>query len=369
MEIESHPFFEKISSDQRQELIRHAIIEEYTPDTIIFEEESRSDGMYLVLEGTVAFSKKTPENTFRTVSYSTMGDFFGEIGLFTGETRSSQVESRGNVILAKIPREYLLSFFKSTKGPIENILQSIISHLHDTTQHYIDDLVAQEKLAVVGNMINTIIHDFKNPFCLISLGAQLIMQSHADEKTQKLCNNIEEQVQRMVDMAEELAQFSRGQHELKPEKVNVYKLLERFKALNFPFFQDDLIKIEIDVPDIVIEGEENKLLRVIQNLVGNAIDAFEENPGEISITGKVEGEELKLEIKDNGSGIPETIREHFFEPFITYGKSRGTGLGSAIAKSIVEAHNGKIRFETKTGKGTTFYISLPIKQQAVANVA
>jgi CRP-like cAMP-binding protein len=133
MEIESHPFFEKISSDQRQELIRNAIIEEYDPDTIIFDEGSRSDGMYLVLEGTVAFSKKTPENTFRTVSYSTLGDFFGEIGLFTGETRSLKAESRGNVKLAKIPSDYLLSFFKSTQGPIDNILQSIVLHLHDPT--------------------------------------------------------------------------------------------------------------------------------------------------------------------------------------------------------------------------------------------
>ena len=369
MEIETHPFFEKISNEQRDALIRFSVMEEYSPDAVIFEEGSRSDGMYLVLEGTVAFCKKTPENKFRTVSYSETGSFFGEIGLFTGQARSSRAEARGKVKLAKLPSEHLLKFIKSTPGPIDNILQSIISHLHDTTRHYIEDLLEQEKLAVVGNMMNTIIHDFKNPFCLISLGAQLIMQSHTDDKTQKLCNNIEEQVQRMVDMAEELAQFSRGQHELNPEKVNLKKLLERFEALNFPFFQDDRINIEIAVPDIEIEGEENKLLRVIQNLVGNAIDAFEENPGEISITGDVKGDILRLEIKDNGTGIPKEIREHFFDPFVTYGKSRGTGLGSAIAKSIVEAHNGSIRFETKTGKGTTFYINLPLKQQEVANVA
>ncbi len=369
MEIKSHPFFEHIAPGQRDDLIQCAVIEDYPPDTLIFEEGSRSDGIYLVIEGAVAFSKKTPEDKFRTVSYSTAGNFFGEIGLFTGQTRSSRAESRGTVKLAKIPSDHLLKFIKNTPGPIENILQSIVTHLHDTTQHYIEDLLEQEKLAIVGNMMNTIIHDFKNPFCLISLGAQLIMQQHTDDKTQKLCINIEEQVQRMVDMAEELAQFSRGQHQLNPENINIRKLLERFEALNFPFFQNDRIKIEIAVPDINIEAEENKLLRVLQNLVGNAIDAFEENPGHISITGGVEGETLNLEINDNGKGIPKEIREHFFDPFVTYGKSHGTGLGSAIAKSIIEAHMGTIRFETETGKGTTFYINLPVKQQEVANVA
>ncbi len=362
MEIESHPFFENVSSTQRQKLIGYSIIEEYKPNVIIFEEGSNSDGIYLVLAGTVAFSKKTSENAFRTVSYSTTGDFFGEIGFFTGEARSLQAQSKGIVKLARIPSDCLIKFFNSNPGPIHNILQSIISHLHDTTKHYVDDLVVHEKLAVLGNMVNTIIHDFKNPFCLISLGAQIIMESHTDEKTQKLCSNIEEQVQRMVDMAEELAQFSRGEHKLKPEKINLKTLLDRFRALNFPFFQNDLIKIHINVPETIIEGEESKLLRVLQNLVGNAIESFEENPGVITVKGQIEDKNLKLEIKDNGPGIPVSIREIFFDPFVTYGKSRGTGLGSTIVKSIVNIHNGKISFKTKSGEGTTFYITLPLNQ-------
>ena len=66
-----------------------------------------------------------------------------------------------------------------------------------------------------------------------------------------------------------------------------------------------------------------------------------------------------FELRDEGPGIPEAIRERLFEPFVTHGKAHGTGLGMPIVRGIVEAHRGTIRFETETGEGTTFFIELP----------
>jgi len=111
-----------------------------------------------------------------------------------------------------------------------------------------------------------------------------------------------------------------------------------------------------------ILGEKAKLFRVFQNLIGNAIEAIGEGRGHVEIEGTVRGEDgvVEITIKDNGSGIPEAIRGRFFEPFVTFGKSGGTGLGSAIVKSIIDAHNGDIRFETETGKGTAFFVTLPL---------
>ena len=215
MEFTEHPFFEQVNSDQIAELAEIAVFEEHSPDKIIFEEGSPSEGLFLVLEGEVAFCKRLEEDKFRVIGRSKAGTFFGEVGLFTGQPRALRAESRGKVVLAKIPKDELIKFMKSTPGPIEHILQSIINHLHETTRHYMVDMLQQEKMAVVGTMVNTIIHDFKNPFCLISLGAQLMMQMHTDEKTQKFCQNIEDQIQRMVEMAEELTDFSRGEQDLK----------------------------------------------------------------------------------------------------------------------------------------------------------
>ena len=363
MELSEHPFFKEIDPTHCGELLNKTEVESYPPETLIFDEGSKSDGIYLILDGTVAFTKRVPDEEARSISYSKAGLSFGEVGVFTGQPRALRVESQSNVTLAKIPSDALIRFIKTTPGSIDSILKSIVNHLHETTRHYVEDIMKQEKMAMVGTMVNTIIHDFKNPFCLISLGAQILIQLHEDEQSQKLCNNIEDQVQRMVAMAQELSEFSQGEHKLRISNVNMKALLERFQELNFPFFESERITIEVDVPEFIIEAEEMKLLRVLQNLVGNAIDAFEDRPGTIRITAEKEDEDtVAMKVTDNGNGIPEQIQEHFFEAFVTFGKSKGTGLGSAIVKSIIQAHGGSVTFETEAGKGTTFFVHLPFKQ-------
>jgi len=122
------------------------------------------------------------------------------------------------------------------------------------------------------------------------------------------------------------------------------------------------VTIETDIDPVVIEAEENKLLRVLQNLVGNAIDGCDErDDGVVRIEVHDRKENIELIVADNGKGIPEQIRNNLFDPFVTYGKTGGTGLGTAIVKSVVEAHKGRIRFET-SDKGTTFFILLPKSQ-------
>ena len=368
MKISEHPFFNRVDTEQVDALVSAANIEHYPPDTIIFEQGSPSEGLDLVLEGEVAFCKLMDDEKSRVVGYSKAGTFFGEIGLFTGQPRALRAESRGKVVIANIPRDVLLGFFQRTDGPFDSILQSIINHLNETTRHYMEDMLQQEKLSMVGTMMNTIIHDFKNPFCLISLGAQLMAQMHTDERSQKLCRNIDAQITRMVEMAEELNAFSRGDQNLHIALIYLQQMIDRFEELNFPYFQNEKIPIEISLPNIVIDGEENKLLRILQNLVGNAIDAFGEESGKITISGEVKDDGfLHMIIADNGNGIPEEIQARFFEPFVTFGKSKGTGLGTAIVKSVVVAHGESIHFETEPGQGTTFFITLPIKQTAQAS--
>ncbi len=365
MELYSHPFFESVNKEDVKHLSEKTVYCDFEPDVIIFEEGSPSDGIYLVLEGEVAFCKRTEGEQYRTVSYSKEGNFFGEIGLFSGKPRSLRAESRGKVRLAKIVSEDLIHFIKNTAGPVNKILESIIHHLHETTRHYMDDMLQQEKMAVVGSMVSTIIHDFKNPFCMISLSAQMIAQNNSEDAgLKKYCQNIEEQVHRMVVMAEELIEFSKGKQTLHKSTIRLKDLIDRFKELNYPYFQNEDIVINFEFSDVPINAEMHKLLRVLQNLVGNAIDAFEDEKGKIDVIIEVEKKKnLYIRVIDNGNGIPEQIRARFFDPFITYGKSKGTGLGSAIAKSIIEAHGGTIKFESEAGQGTTFFIRMPIVEK------
>ncbi len=365
MKTEQHPFFKKVSSEQLQGLLTKSQIRSFPDEAIIFEEGSEADTLFLVLSGRVSFRKRLPSDHLLTVSLSEAGDHFGEIGLLTGGTRSLLAQAHGQTELLAIPRRAILSYLKDMPGPVESLLASVIRHLHETTRHYVEDMVHQEKMAIVGNMMNSIIHDFNNPFCLISMSAQLLRQRHPDEQTVRLCQNIEGQVNRMIEMASDLTDFARGKYHLNLMAVDLRAIMEEFRSLNFPFFDNENIEITIDIPGVRILAERSKLMRVLQNLVGNAIDAIGEKPGgRVTITAQPEagGKMLVLKIADNGQGIPEPIRARFFEPFVTHGKSGGTGLGTAIAKSIVEAHGGEIRFETAANEGTIFYISLPLAE-------
>ncbi len=94
------------------------------------------------------------------------------------------------------------------------------------------------------------------------------------------------------------------------------------------------------------------------NIIRNSIEALR-GKGLIRIASDQENGSARIHITDNGPGIPEAIRDHLFDPFVTSGKAGGTGLGTAISKSIVDAHGGRLDFNTETGKGTTFVITLP----------
>ena len=112
-------------------------------------------------------------------------------------------------------------------------------------------------------------------------------------------------------------------------------------------------------------GEFNQ---VILNLLVNAAHAIEDvvkdsgNLGKITVGSRLDGDEVEISIADTGMGIPEAVRAKIFDPFFTTKEvGKGTGQGLAIARSvIVNKHGGTLRFETECGKGTTFYIRLPV---------
>ncbi len=361
--LNEHPFFLGLDPENVQVLASTATLRRYEDGQVIFDEGGESDALFLVLDGRVEFVKSVPGNKWRVISYAESGDFFGEIGVLTGAPRALRACATGSAILARLPREELREFIRRTPGPIDHILQSIVNHLHHTTRHYVDEMLRQEKMSLVGNMVSSIIHDFKNPFTLISLGAQMIASQHKDARTQKLCDNMNRHIQRMVDMANEVSEFAKGVQTFRPARVDLRTLVQKFRELNEPYFQKENVLIETDIDPISLEAEEGKLLRVLQNLVGNAIDGCDERKdGKVRIEARDRGENCEIIISDNGKGIPEQIRNNLFDPFVTYGKTGGTGLGTAIVKSIIEAHKGRIRFETATGQGTSFYIQLPKAQ-------
>lgn len=360
MTLEDHPFICSISKDHRADIIDEVEILNLGDGVVIFEENSAPDALFLILEGHVAFTKEKLDGRLKIVSQSGEGSFFGEVGVFTGEHRALGAMANGACRVARVPELTVKKTIEDAE-PIRRILESVIDHLKSTTDDYMDEVMRTENLTLIGTMLSSILHDFKNPFSIISLGSTLIGQRHKDDrKTAKICENIETQIRRMVNMANDIAAFSRGDGQIEVALVDLDQLFDHFRELNTPFFNHQSVALEMNGNGVSLQGDANKLMRVLQNLISNSIDAIHgaDIEGKITIDVTLDLKCVTITLRDNGPGIPEGIRENLFEPFVTRGKIDGTGLGTAIVKSIIEAHDGEIEFET-SALGTTFTIRLP----------
>ena len=361
MELASHRFISYFDQDQADLLCQVAELESFSQEKVVFEEGEIPDFLYLVLDGKVEFSKRTISGKYQTVAVAKPNDFFGEFGVLDGQPRSARAVVCGGSKLAKISRETLMDTLRIAKGSaVLHLFGYITQHLRSTTDQYVKQLVHKEKMVVVGEMVSTIIHDFKSPFTGIQLSSEMLKDLHPDEETAEWCELIQLQVQRMLGMADEVLEFSRGNAVLHKKTVNLAHTLQQFEKLNRVYFQIAKVELIVQAADVIIEADENKILRVLQNLVGNAVEAFDGRGGKIEVKVEADGKWAKIIIADNGPGIPESIREHLFDAFVTFGKRSGTGLGTAIAKSIIDAHGGDINFESEYSQGTTFYLRLPL---------
>lgn len=360
MDLSAHRFLSYFEPEHAARLCDISILETFPEQTTIFEEGEIPDYLYLVLVGQVAFSKRTDAGKYQVVALANPNDFFGEFGVLDGQPRSARASACGGATLAKIPRDKLMEILNDSKGSVVlNLFGYIIHHLRATTDQYVKQLVYKEKMVLVGEMVNTIIHDFKSPFTGIQLSSAMIKELHEDEETQEWCDLIQVQVMRMLGMAEEVLDFTKGHSLLDKKEIVLNSLVKQFEKLNRVYFQSTQVKFTADVGEVVVYGDDNKLLRVFQNLVGNAVEAFDGQGGIIHLIAEETPQWVKIRIEDNGPGIPEEIKEHLFDPFVTHGKRGGTGLGTAISKSIIDAHGGQIEFISEGGAGTMFLISLP----------
>ena len=221
-------------------------------------------------------------------------------------------------------------------------------------------MIQNERLSAVGRMASTIIHDIKNPMCIIRLSAEVLKNKTGSEETKKLAEEMIQQIDRFISMTQEVLDFARGISTLNLERVNFSESMETMMEIiekNLTKWNVKLVKDFKFSKSIVVDEE--KLLRAFYNIAGNASEAMP-NGGMLKVNIFKSNGQLVIEFVDNGTGMTEEIRAKMFEPFFTYGKKHGTGLGMAIVKKIIDDHKGRIEVESKIGKGTTVRLFLPI---------
>lgn len=224
--------------------------------------------------------------------------------------------------------------------------------------------IQAERLAVVGQMASSIIHDIRSPLAIIRGYAELSVTGTVSvEKRQRFANTITAEVHRLHDMAHGLQEFSEGVQHLDLVPTPVGPLIDEMMAFFEGYFKQRGIQVIYHsqyTGVALLDG--SRIKRALYNIATNAADAMP-NGGTFTITTAQVGEQLHIELQDTGCGIPDAIRSRLFEPFVTAGKPHGTGLGLAVVKRIIEDHGGDISVASSSA-GTTFTIRLPLRSPA-----
>lgn len=244
--------------------------------------------------------------------------------------------------------------------------------LNQSLQESLEQLAAaeerlrrQDRLAALGEMAAGVAHEIRNPLGIISSSAQLLSRKEErGDGTTELLHIIRAETDRLNSLVTDFMAFGR---ETVPQirscdvEELVSKVFERCQAMatekNLTF-----VKPTVPVP-LRAELDPDLMAQVLLNLCLNSLDATPSG-GRVEASWGIQDHALFIEIHDTGDGIPADIQDKIFNPFFTT-KDTGTGLGLANAFKFVQAHGGTLRFESSTGKGTTFRITLP--QEASVN--
>ena len=221
-----------------------------------------------------------------------------------------------------------------------------------------DRMIYLEKMAAWQEIARRLAHEIKNPLTPIQLTIQQIVDQDSgnDKEFSKLLKEsyqiINEEIGSLRKLVNEFSEFGR-MPELNLKEGDPGQLIKDVAGL-YP-----QRKIELNLPDkpVLIEFDEDRIKRVLINLVQNAIQADPDNKP-VTINMVINEKEIKIQVKDQGAGIAPDVQKQIFEPYYSTKKS-GVGLGLAITRKMVEEHGGRITVESELGKGSCFTILLP----------
>ncbi len=225
------------------------------------------------------------------------------------------------------------------------------------------------KYGVISQLSSSIGHEIRNPLSSLAIHTEIV-DSMVDksvedkqrlEKIKKSINILNSEVERLQKLIDQFFNLAKAQ-EIRLTYENINDLMEEIGDLVHQQALENNVQItryfSKNIP--MVKVSKDQLKQVIINLILNALDAMPEG-GDLTLRTDYREGFVVISIKDTGTGIPENIRDNIFDLYFTT-KASGGGIGLAISRKIIEAHEGNLYFETKTGVGTIFYIELPTSQ-------
>jgi signal transduction histidine kinase len=264
-----------------------------------------------------------------------------------------------------LPGDELDAIGKQMRRLMANVVDT-----QSSLQQSQERLASMEKLASVGKLAASVAHELRNPLTgmkmwLYSLRKSVSDRPDLDEKLQV----ISDEITRLEAIIRNFLEFSRPPT-LKRENVPLAEIVEKTLVLLQPRFEEKGLRLECDLPPqpIRLYADPQQFRQVLLNLLGNALDATPEG-GQISLRAWTETvaagrARAMMRIQDTGPGVPESVRQHIFEPFYTT-KEGGTGLGLCIAANIIARHGGQLVLEESSNPGAVFTLWIPLAEEHV----
>lgn len=380
--LKNTPLFQNLSKEELEEVVDFTEVKLYEVEAVVFQEGDIGDTIFIQLDGESVLYVGDKNNP-TVLSNGSQGDCFGEMAVLEKEPRCASLKTTKPSHFLIINQSNFEKFGLKHPSFILNLTRFLSKRIRSTDRLLIDtlqtknkelqetlgilektqkDLLQKERLSTLGRMASLIIYDLKNPLTSISHLAYVLHQDISDKQRMHYSELLKNEVNHLVELIEEIVLFASEQKALYLKETNLNELLDKLsssvKAIMVPY------PITLKVNSSVNKNyrlDSDKIFRCLLNICKNSWQALQEvkreNP---TITILVEENENNLEftISDNGTGISEDVKDNFFDAFVTTRPKKGSGLGLAVVKKIVEDHQGKITWSSSAEKGTSFTIKI-----------
>jgi signal transduction histidine kinase len=269
--------------------------------------------------------------------------------------RAAAEVSRGNYEY-RVPPESLGIGNHDELGRLAEAFNAMCASIQEARQ----ELIRQERIATIGRLSTSIVHDLRNPLAAIYGGAEMLIDTElSPPQIQRLAGNIYRSSRRMQQLLQELVDTGRGT----PTGAEVCRLREIVTAASEVYAgaaESQSVAMEIDVPEqIELPLERARMERVFLNLIDNALEAMPAG-GRLRIAAETQNHSVVVRVQDTGPGIAPEIRARLFQPFVSAGKKNGVGLGLAFSRQTVLDHGGELWADAETTGGARFFVKLPL---------
>lgn len=227
----------------------------------------------------------------------------------------------------------------------------------------VEQLLRTDRLTSLGKMAGFILQDIKKPIITIKHFAEHIKKKQVPPDIRQVLDMQIEQANSVVNLVQTTLSYSEGKSILQSQVQSLNQVLDTILLMLAEYVEAQKVKLfkKYD-KDVLVSVDKNEFYQACYQITKNACEAMPSG-GNLYFATQIVDDAIEISIRDTGLGVPDSIKDRIFEPFMSHGKKQGTGLGLAITEKIIKDHRGTITVESNLGEGSTFIISLPITRK------